>query len=79
MVTVYTKRGNTIKITLPNNINIMMFNATDDAVNQLQTSNSGYVTLDIIGTCSLNEWNGNVTQQILCRDYSIIDSNKYYF
>lgn len=61
MVTVYTKRGNTIKITLPNNINIMMFNATDDAVNQLQTSNSGYVTLDIIGTCSLNEWNGNVT------------------
>lgn len=61
MVTVYTKRGNTIKITLPNNINIMMFNATDDAINKLQTSNSGYVTLDIIGTCSLNEWNCNVT------------------
>ena len=35
--------------------------------------------LNVVGECNKNEWNGNVTPQILIKDYELIGSKKYYF
>lgn len=79
MVTIYDKKSLTIKIQLPNNISIMLFNATETDCKNLQTKNTGYVELDIIGTCQRNEWMDNITPQIFITEYQITDSHKYFF
>ena len=79
MVTIYDKRGYTIKIQLPNNISILKFNATEEDCETLQLNNTGYIEVDIIGRCNQNEWNGYTSPQIFIQDYQVIDSNKYYF
>ena len=67
----------TIKITLPNNVNIIKFNAETD-YNKLY-SEKGYVEIDIIGRCNANHWNGEVYPQIFLDDYQIISSCAYIF
>ena len=78
MVTVYQKRDNTLKITLPNRISLMKFKATDEECEKLQ-NNPGYYEMNIIGKANRNEWNGNVTAQLFIQDYEIIDSNEWVF
>ena len=79
MVTVYNKKDITIKISLPNNISLMIFKAKDSDVEKLQTNNAGYIEINVVGKCNANEWLGNVTPQIFIEQYEIIDSNKYFF
>ena len=79
MVTVYNKKDITIKISLPNNISLMIFKAKDSDVEKLQTNNVGYIEINVVGKCNANEWLGNVTPQIFIEQYEIIDSNKYFF
>lgn len=79
MVTVYQKKDNTLKITLPNGISLMKFKATDEECYKLQNNNTGYYELNIIGRANKNEWMGNVTAQIFIEDYEIVDSSKYIF
>jgi hypothetical protein len=79
MVEIYQKKNNTIKISLPNGISIMKFDADEDLCDKLTTANTGYVEMDIVGKCNKNEYFGNITPQIFIEDYNIIDSNKYYF
>ena len=63
MITVYHKKDNTLKITLPNKISLIKFKATDEECYMLQNT-SGYYELNIIGRAHQNEWMGNVTPQI---------------
>lgn len=77
MVTIYAKKDNTIKITLPNNISIMKFKATDEECALLQED--GYKTLNIIGRCNQNEWAGNINAQIICEEYEITKSGTHLF
>ncbi len=79
MVTIYRKTSNTIKITLPNKVSLMLFNATDLDCKKLQENNQGYVVIDCVGEANKNEWNGNITAQLFITDYEIVDSCKYYF
>lgn len=79
MVTVYQKKGNTLKITLPNGISLMKFKATDEECYKLQNLGFGYVEMNIVGRANRNEWNNNVTPQLFIEDYEIIDSNEYMF
>lgn len=79
MVTIYDKRGYTLKITLPNNITLLKFHATEQDCEIFQTNNTGYIEVNIVGRCNQNEWNGYITPQIFIQDYEVIDSNKYYF
>ena len=55
MITVYKKTTNTLKITLPNNISIMKFNATDEECYDLENFEGAYLALNVIGTCNQNE------------------------
>lgn len=79
MVTIYNKTGNTLKITLPNKISIMKFNATDEECFKLQNFTEAYLSLNIVGKCNKNEWMGNISPQIFILDYEITGSGKYLF
>lgn len=78
MVTVYVKKNNTLKITLPNHLSIMLFDAPDDLCEKLQNT-QGYVEMDIIGKPNKNSWNGFVSAQIFIEEYEITGESKYNF
>ena len=78
MVNVYVKKNNTLKITLPSRVSLMLFDAPDDLCNLLSNTD-GYVELNIVGTCNANEWQGWVTPQIFIKDYEIVSQSKYCF
>jgi hypothetical protein len=78
MVTIYKKKGNTIRIKLPN-LDLMLFKASEEDCEVLQENNSGYVEINLVGRCALNEFNGIKTPQILIEEYEVVDSNKYFF
>ena len=79
MVDVYEKATNTIKITLNNKITIMKFKATMEECNKLKYNNNGFVEIDLVGRAHQNNYNGNVSAQVITEAYNIIDSNEYYF
>ena len=79
MITVYRKTGNTLKISLPNKISLMKFNATDEECFKLENFEGAYLSLNIVGKCNQNEWMGNVSPQIFIEDYEITGSGKYLF
>ena len=79
MVQIYRKSSNTLKITLPNKVNIMKFNATDEECEMLENQTGAYVQMDVVGTCHINEFFGNVTPQIFMEEYEITGSGKYLF
>ena len=79
MITIYRKTGNTLKISLPNKISLMKFNATDEECFELENFEGAYLSLNIVGSCNQNEWMGNIAPQIFITDYEIIGSGKYLF
>ena len=68
----------TIKITTPSGISIIKFRSSEEEFETLYAE-TGYTEINVVGTCALNEWNGNFTAQILVEDYEIVGHNQYYF
>ena len=79
MVTIYDKRGYTLKVKTPSGIDLIKFRATEQDCEKFQTNNTGFIELNVVGRCSQNEWLGNISAQIFIEQYEIIDSNRYYF
>ena len=79
MVTVYRKKDNTLKITLPNRISLIMFHAEDELCDKLQNHNPGYYTMNIVARCAANEYNGNVSPQLKIKDFEIVGQGMYDF
>lgn len=77
MITIYTKKNITIKVTLENGVCLMFFNASEELKNKML--NNAYVEMNLVGKCNLNEWNGTVTPQIFIEDYEFITAFEYYF
>lgn len=71
-------KSNTVKISLPNGVSIIKFNMPDEEYNKLVSEN-GYVQIDIVGVCAINEWNGNRFPQIKLTDYEITGGCAYIF
>ena len=78
-VTIYDKRGYTIKIKTPSGVDIIKFRASEYDCQTLQTNNQGYIEINLVGRCSQNEWMGMISAQIFLEDYQVVDSSKYYF
>ena len=78
MVQVFVKKNNTLRITLPNRVALIMFDADDDLCERLK-STQGYIEMNIIGTPSKNVYNGWVSGQILIDDYEIVGESRYNF
>lgn len=69
-VTVYNKRGNTIRINAEG-ISFIKFLATDKMCEELTPS--GWIEINIVGRADINKWNGQEYPQILIEDVEIID------
>ena len=67
----------TIKITLPNGVALIKFKSSGEEYMSLISE--GYVQINIVGTCRINEWNGIITPQILVKEYEIVEVAEYYF
>ena len=78
MVTVYRKKNNTLKITLPNKLSVMLFNAPDDLCEKLENT-QGYVEMDIVGKANKNEYMGWISPQIFIEEYAITGESRYNF
>ena len=68
----------TLRIVLPNNLTLIKFRSSKEEYESLY-SDLGCVTINIIGRCSKNFWNGVYSPQIKIKDYEIVDTKKYYF
>jgi hypothetical protein len=68
----------TLKISLKNGVDLIKFGSNTKEYEKLK-SDTGYITLNIVGRCAKNEWMGNVSPQIFIEDYEIIGAQKYYF
>ena len=79
LVTVYRKTSNTLKITLPNKVSLVIFNATDEECEMLENQTGAYIQMEIVGKCHKNEWMGNVSPQIFIEDWEITGQGKYLF
>ena len=70
-------KSNTLKFKLPH-IDIIKFGGTDEEVKKFSTE--GYVEIDCICQCCINEWPQFVyNPQLQMVDYEIVDSKFYYF
>ena len=68
----------TLKITLPNGTSLIKFKSSKEEYEKLN-SEVGCITINIVGKCERNIWNGTVTPQIIIEDYEIVGEQKYYF
>ena len=68
----------TLKITLPNGTSLIKFKSSQEEYEKLR-SETGCITINVVGKCERNIWNGTVTPQIIIEDYEIIGEQKYYF
>ena len=68
----------TLKITLPNGTSLIKFKSSQEEYEKLR-SETGCITINVVGKCERNVWNGTVTPQIIIVDYEIVGEQKYYF
>ena len=68
----------TLKITLPNGMSLIKFKSSQEEYESLCTK-LGCVTINIVGKCERNVWNGIVSPQIIVEDYEIVGKTEYYF
>ena len=70
--------SNTVKITLPNGINIIKFRMPDEEYEKLISEN-GYVEINAVCKCNANTWNGITSAQLLLEDWEVIGGCAYVF
>ena len=68
----------TLKITLPNGTSLIKFKSSKEEFESFN-SKTGCITINIVGRCERNMWNGIITPQIIVEDYEIVGEQKYYF
>ena len=73
------EKNPTLKIELPNGVSLIKFRSSEEEFEQLTHNPLGSVSINVIGTCKVNVWNGIISPQIEIDDYEIVGENKYYF
>ena len=68
----------TLKITLPNGTSLIKFKSSNEEYEKFN-SEHGCITINVVGKCERNIWNGITSPQIIVEDYEIIGEQKYYF
>lgn len=67
----------TLKFVLPNGMSLIKFKSSEEEYEKF-TSAECY-TLNVVGKCAINIWNGNISAQLLIDDYEITGTSGYYF
>ncbi len=70
------KTGNTIKFNY-RGVDFIKFFTDEEEYNKLTEFRS--TNFEIIGKCSVNEWQGRITPQIIIEDYNYTESNEFIF
>lgn len=78
VVLMSSDKSPTLKITLPNGTSLIKFKSSQEEYQELCLE-TGCITINIVGKCERNIWNGTITPQIIIEDYEIIGKQKYYF
>lgn len=74
------EKNPTIKITLPNGISLIKFKSSRKEYEKLKSENEySCLTINVVGRCEKNVWNGRISAQILIEDYDIVNSGNWYF
>ena len=71
-------RNPTLKITLNGGLTLIKFGSSEAEYDALYKE-SGYVEIDVCGKCSINEWQGRISPQILVEEYEVVNVAAYYF
>ena len=71
-------RNPTLKITLPNGTSLIKFKSSKEEFETFN-SKSGCITINVVGKCERNIWNGIAKPQIIIEDYEIVGEQEYYF
>ena len=62
----------TLKIKMKNgNTALIKFHMSKEAFNEIAPNDYTDAIIDAVGTCTINEWNGNLTPQILLKDFEV--------
>lgn len=79
MITLMSRDKNpTLKIQLPNGVSCIKFKSSEQEFETLYTD-SGCVTINLVGKAEVNRYFNSVTPQIIVTDYEIINRQEYYF
>ena len=68
----------TLKITLPNGMSLIKFRSSKEEYDSF-CSELGCVSINIVGRCERNIWNGIVSPQVIIEDYEVVGKTEYYF
>ena len=68
----------TLKITLSNGTSLIKFKSSQEEYESLKTD-TGCKTINVVGKCERNIFNGTVSPQIIIEDYEIVGEQLYYF
>lgn len=68
----------TLKITLPNGMSLIKFRSSKEEYDSF-CSELGCVSINIVGRCERNIWNGVVSPQVIIEDYEVVGKTEYYF
>ena len=71
-------KNTTIKISLPNNCSIIKFGTDEEEFNKLYSEN-GFIEINAVCQCRVNEWCGSRNPQLLLVDYEVVDSVAFIF
>lgn len=71
-------RNPTLKVNLSNGVSLIKFKSSKEEYEKL-VNGQGSSVINIVGRCSKNVWNSNVSAQILIEDYEITKQVKFYF
>ena len=69
----------TLKILLPNGIELIKFRSSREEFESLCNNGVGCSYINVVGKCEKNEWNYTINPQIIIEDYEITNSMPYYF
>lgn len=61
----------TMKIQLPNGVSLIKFKSSAEETEKLKSVNRMATKINVVGRCAINEWNGNITAQLMVDDYEI--------
>lgn len=67
----------TLVIALANGVELIKFGSSEEEYEQL--TQYPFITLDVAGKCSVNEWYGRVTAQLKISDYEVVGYSKFVF
>ena len=68
----------TLKIILPNGMSLIKFRSSKEEYDSF-CSELGCVSINIVGRCERNIWNGIVSPQVIIEDYEVVGKTEYYF